>query len=284
VPAGYRGLSAVTYHGQTLFNRTDLKALRGAAHDLLYRYSARKADCVFTVSQAVKDRVVGEYRVPQERVVVSHLAPSEAFRRTAGTDRASDVRKNYLGTDDPFILFVGKLSDRHFIPELLEAFANTLRRSKLPHRMLLVGPDALNPPVKQIIRAMSLKNHVIHVPFIPHLELPPVYSAAELFVYPASSVEGFGIPVLEAMACGTPVISTNQGSISEFARGSALLVENSTVSELSNAIELLATNSGLRQDLRLRGLATADRFKWKVTAEQTMNHLWQTAQRKGPKH
>lgn len=283
LPVGYKGLTAVTYHGQALFSRLGPKALRGAMHDVLHRYSARNADCVFTVSQAVKDRVVTAYGVPQERVVVSHLAPSEAFRRILDTDRRSAVSQKYLGTDDPFILFVGKLSDRHFIPELLEAFRDTLRRLALPHRILLVGPDALSPSVNEIVRRLNLEDRVIHIPFIPHLELPLVYNAAEFFVYPASSVEGFGIPVLEAMACGTPVISTDQGSISEFAQGSALLVENSTVPELSTAIERLATDPVLREDLRRHGLATANRFKWRVTAEQTMNRLWETAQRIGPR-
>jgi glycosyltransferase involved in cell wall biosynthesis len=178
---------------------------------------------------------------------------------------------------------VGKISGRHFIPELLEAFVSAARRSQLPHRLLLVGPDVLGLSVKNQARRLGFEDRITHIPFIKHAELPALYSAAEMFIFPASDAEGFGLPVLEAMACGTPVISTNRGSIAEFARDAALLVETSTIGEMSEAIERLAKNPAMRDELRRSGLEKSKQMRWRKTAEETMQLLWETATH-GPRH
>ncbi|MEE8585286.1 MAG: glycosyltransferase family 1 protein, partial [Acidobacteriota bacterium] len=246
VPLGYPGRCAVSYLGPAQHPARSLHALRGRLYDRLQRYSARRADHVFTCSRIVKERVVDVYGVAPERVSITYLAASQLFRPIDDQQELRRVRQHFLGSQDPFILFVGKLSGRHSIPELLEAFAQVQRRGNLPHRLLLAGPDTLGLNVPARARSAGLAGQVIHIPFVPHAELPALYSAAEIFIFPASQAEGFGIPVLEAMACGTPVISTNQGSIPEFASQSALLVERSSPEEMSQAILRMATDQSLR--------------------------------------
>ena len=277
VPRGYRGRCAVTYHGPALIRRFGAQFLRVAAYDRLHRYSARRAGIVFTCSRAVKRRVVEVYGVPSKQVSVTYMAPSHAFAPTTDAAVRAHTRKRYLGSDDPYVLFVGKLSDRHFIPEMLEAFASSVRRASLPHRMLVVGPDVRGFDVARRARRLGMAERIVHVPFVKHLDLPAVYGAADFFLYPASDAEGFGIPVLEAMACGTPVISTNRGGVSEVARDSAFLVENSSVEELSAAIEHVAEDAEMRDRLRESGLQRSSQITWRFTAEKTMRRLWRLA-------
>ena len=280
IPMGYSGRCAVTYLGPAAFPRWDLHALRGAAYDRIHRYSARRADHVFTCSSVVKARVVEVFGVPSEHVSVTYLAASELFAPVRERHRLDSARAAYVGSDGPFLLYVGKLSGRHFIPELLEGFADAVRRSDLAHLLVLAGPDEMGYDVPGYARRLGMADRIRWVPFVPHRELPPLYTAADAFLFPTCEAEGFGIPVLEAMACGTPVISVDQGSISEFARGSALLVSRPTRAELSAAIRQLTRDEELRRRLRTRGLETAARITWKFTADKTIGRLWDLAQRR----
>ena len=100
------------------------------------------------------------------------MAPSHAFAPTTDAAVRAHIRKRYLGSDDPYVLFVGKLSDRHFIPEMLEAFASSVRRANLPHRMLVVGPDVRGFDVPRRARRLGMAERIVHVPFVKHLDLP----------------------------------------------------------------------------------------------------------------
>ena len=124
---------------------------------------------------------------------------------------------------------------------------------------------------------MGIKDAVIHIPYVNHLDLPLIYNAAELFIYPASEAEGFGIPVIEAMSCGTPVITVNKGSLPEFAKGVSLLVEDSSVEQLKSGLERLIYNPLLRKEFADSGIERAKSITWKITAEKTMDVLWQVA-------
>jgi len=279
LPLGYEGRCAVTYHGPARYRGWSARALRYGCYDRLYRYSARRADAVFACSGVVKRRVVDVYGVPSDRVSVTYMAPSSEFAPVADAATLAATRRHFLGSDEPFILFVGKLSDRHFIPEMLEAYAHAARRAGLPHRLLVVGPDTLGFDVPRRARRMELADRIVYIPFVKHADLPALYSAAESLIFPTSEEEGFGIPVLEAMACGTPVISTNQGGIAELASGAALLVERSSVEELSAAIEKLSGDAALRDRLRAAGLERAAGITWKRTAEKTMERLGRLAER-----
>jgi glycosyltransferase involved in cell wall biosynthesis len=280
IPVGYDGRCVVGYHGPSDNRPPSLEWLRSLAYDRLYRYSARRADGVIAPSRAVKRRVVDVYDVPASRVTVAYPAPSRLFRPVRDEGEKARARERWVGGDGPFTLFVGKLARRHSIPELVRAFA--LARRKSPgHRLVLAGPDYLGLDVERLARRERVADAVVHHPFVPHAELPALYSAAEEAVFPVTEAEGFGLPVIEAMACGTPVLSVAQGSVPEFATGAALLVPTSAAEDLAAGLERLMEDDALRRDLAGRGLERAREITWRTTAERVLAAL-ETAARGTP--
>lgn len=276
IPFGYAGRCAVMNLGPAENRPGSYQWWRAQAYERLYRYSARRADEVFACSRSVKQRLVSVYGIPAPKVHVTYLAASRAFRPLRDPALLDEVRRRHAG-GRPFVLFVGKMAARHYIPNLLEAFAALTRTTAVPHELVLVGPDYLHLDIPARARRLGIGDRVVHVPFVPHLELPPLYNAADAFVFPASEAEGFGIPVIEAMACGTPVVTVNQGSLREFAPGAAHLVASSAASELSEGLRAVLADASLRERLAAAGLERAATITWRYTAEKTMDVLWRLA-------
>ena len=277
IPLGYRGKCVVTNLGPSENAPLGREWWRARAYERLYRYSARRATQVCACSRSVKRRLIDRYGIPEEKIHVTYLAASDAF--TVVTDPAllDAARARWAGGRSPLILFVGKLTGRHHIPRLLQAFAQARRTAGLPHTLLLVGPDPLGLDVAGRAARLGLGDAVLHVPYVGHRDLPALYSAAEIFVFPATEAEGFGIPVVEAMACGTPVVTVNQGSLREFAPGAAHVVEAPSVADLRDGILAVASDPSLRARLRESGIARAASITWAHTARKTMDILWRVA-------
>jgi glycosyltransferase involved in cell wall biosynthesis len=216
--------------------------------------------------------------VRAEAVDVIPLAPAPGFAGDGAPGEDDRIRRTYVGSNAPYILFVGKLSGRHAIPALVAAFAEARAGAASAHVLVLVGPNVLGLDVATLGRRAGLDERtLVHVPHVSEEDLPAVYRAADLFVFPASDAEGFGLPILEAMACGTPVLSTAQGSVPEVAGDAAWLVPDTSVRALSFGLAQLLSGPDRRRDLRARGLARAAQFSWRRTAEETMNSLWRAA-------
>lgn len=277
VPLGYAGPAVVTYFGPATNRRGSKEWWRARAYDVLYRHSARRAVRVLTAASWVKQHVVEAYGVEEARVDVIPLAAAPEFTAAAGDDERARVVPGGLGLDGPYVLFVGKLSGRHCIPRLVEAFAVARAAARSAHRLVLVGPNVLGLDLAALARAHGLEGAVVHVPFVAEAELPAVYRGADLFVFPASEAEGFGLPILEAMASGIPVVTTSLGSVPEVAADAALLVPDTSVVALAEGLRRLLADPGLRRDFALRGLARAAQFSWRRTAEATMDALWRAA-------
>lgn len=277
LPLHFRGRGAVAYFGPATNRRGGYEWLRAAAYDRLHRASARRAVHVFTAADVVRRRVVAEYGVPEERVEVIPLAAAPHFAPVTDRERLERVRRQLLGTEAPYVLFVGKISGRHHLPRLVEAFARARAEAALPHRLVLVGPNTLRLDLAALSRAHGLDPGLIHVPWAPDADLPALYSGAEVFAFPGTEAEGFGLPIVEAMACGAPVLATALGSVPEVAGEAALLVPSSTAEALAEALLRLLRDPGLRRDLARRGLERAARLSWRTTAERTMDALWRVA-------
>jgi glycosyltransferase involved in cell wall biosynthesis len=173
----------------------------------------------------------------------------------------------------PYILNVGTLEPRKNLAGLLQAFARA-RRKGLPHSLVVVGANGWgNSSVERLVDELGIREHVHVSGFVDDQTLPRLYAAADFFVYP-SLYEGFGLPVLEAMACGAPVITSNVSSMPEVAGGAALLVDPRSTDELCDAMLRLAGDGQLRSLLRVKGKERAGQFSWERTAEQT----WQIYQ------
>ncbi len=277
MPFGYKGKCLVTNLGPAENTFLSYHWFRAQAYEMLYKYSAHKATQVLACSHSVKKRLVNVYGVSPNKIKVTYLASGNAFQPISDKQIIEGARKKYLNGNYSYILFVGKLARRHYIPNLLKAFAEIYHENSFPHKLVLIGPDYLNLNIPKLAENLNVEKAVVHIPYVSHLDLPALYNAAEFFVFPASEAEGFGIPVIEAMACSTPVLTVNQGSLSEFAPGASHLVKDSSVEQLKSGLQEMIFNSSMRNELKEKGLERAKSITWKKTADITMNLLWKVA-------
>ena len=245
----------------------------------LYSHSATKATRVILPSQSTLDDIRDYYGIPEEKLVVVPLGADPSFRPIDEAERLSETRRRYLGEDRPFILFVGKLSQRRNIPILISAFAEAKRRAKLPHSLLLFGPNHLGLPLRELAEAAGVADAVVQDDGViaSHEELALVYSAADLFVS-ASSYEGFSLPLVEALSCGRPSVVVDTSALAEIAGGASLLVHEPSTEALADGIERALTDDELRRTLSAAALERADHFRWEETARRTLDVLREAAE------
>ncbi len=234
------------------------------AHEV--RAAARRAARILAVSQSTKSDVVTMLGIAPERVAVTPLGVDDRFHPMP-PDRITQWR-NERGCHRPFILAVGTLEPRKNLPTLLRAFSRLT--PQIPHDLALVGPAGwLTGELQATLERLRLGDRVRLTGYVADAELPFWYAAAEAFVFP-SFYEGFGLPVLEAMACGTPVITSNVSALPEVAGDAALLVSPNDDAALAEAILRVVTDPALATALRQRGLERARPFTWHRTAVETV--------------
>jgi glycosyltransferase involved in cell wall biosynthesis len=235
------------------------------------RRSARAAAQVVTLSQYARNDLVSTYRLKPEKVNVIPLAAPSHFRWTSNEQELQRVRQTY-GIEGEYILSVGAIQPRKNLSRLIAAYSR-LRGAKpggkLP-KLVLVGKCAwLYEETLRTIRELGVTDSVVLTGYVPQADLPPLYSGTLCFVYP-SYFEGFGLPPLEAMQCGAPVIVGNRTSLPEVVGNAGLLVDPFDVDDIASAIQRLIADSGLRTTLRAQGLERAKLFDWQKTARQTL--------------
>ncbi|MGC8779506.1 MAG: glycosyltransferase family 4 protein [Anaerolineae bacterium] len=236
------------------------------------RAAVRKACRVIAVSESTRQDVIALYGVPADRVVVVPNGVAEAFRPADRSEVAAFRRRK--GLPERFFLFLGTLEPRKNIERLLDAYALFLRdhAARMADRPCLVIAGAKGWFYEAIfarVQRLNLADRVFFPGFVPAAELPWWYRAADLFIYP-SLYEGFGLPVLEAMACGTPVITSNASSLPEVAGDAALLVPPDDADALAGAMARVWHEPALAAALREAGLKQASRFSWQRTARETL--------------
>jgi glycosyltransferase involved in cell wall biosynthesis len=265
-PANRRGKTAciVTIHDliPLLFPEHTPKALKSRFHGV-YRWVMRqvgqRADLILTVSESSKRDIIEHMHVPPERVKAIYEGVSDRFVPVPRRPR-----------DEKVILYVGRLDPYKNVVGLLRAFNRLRREGQVNCRLRLIGPpDDRYPDVKQLIDAEGLRPHIEGPAYASGEELLDAYQQADLFVLP-SLYEGFGLPVLEAMACGTPVICSNRASLPEVAGDAAVLVDPTDETELLGALRRVLTDEGFADSLRQKSLARAAQFSWLRTAQETI--------------
>ena len=230
--------------------------------------SARAADQIITATANAKQDLITRYRLPAEKIAVTHYAAGAQFRRIKDATLLAAVRAKYQ-TGDPFMLAVGNLQPRKNWTRLIRAFRHAKHTAQLPHKLVIVGQrSGLDASILEA--ACDDPDAVILTGYVPAEDLPLLYNAAQLFAYP-SLYEGFGLPVVEAMACGTPVITSNVSCLPEIAGDAALLVNPYLETEIADTLVRLASDSSYRAELSARGLARARAFSWERTAQQTLD-------------
>lgn len=223
---------------------------------------ARQSRLVLVPSEATRGDVVSGLGLPPSKVSVIPYAAAEMF---APVDTPpSDPRLK-----DPYFVFVGTIEPRKNLIRLLDAFAGFAR--EVPRvRLVLAGQRGWKcEEIYARAAAPDVSSRVMFLNYVPEAELPALYSHALACVYP-SSFEGFGFPVLEAMACGTPVLTSSTTSLGELGRDAAWLVDPEDTDAIRKGLVALATNETLRHDLRQRGLARAQSYSWAETGRRTL--------------
>ncbi|MEP7294141.1 MAG: glycosyltransferase family 1 protein, partial [Chloroflexota bacterium] len=226
--------------------------------------TCRRARRVIAISHSTARDLTATLGIPADKIDVAAPGYDPALYRPLPADQIAAFRRaNHL--PDRFWLFVGTLEPRKNLPILLEAYA------QLPHRLPLViggGKGWDYEPIFAAVKRHRLENFVNFVGFIPSEDLPIWYNCAEAFVYP-SVFEGFGLPVLEAMVCGTPVIVSDASSLPEIASQSGLCVPPDDVAAWAEALRRAHDDADWRASARERGMIEAARYSWALTAQQT---------------
>ncbi len=225
--------------------------------------SVRRADHILADSQATKDDLVALYTTPEDKITVLLSGVDARFQPT----RDSGIRPKYGLSARPYIFSVGTVQPRKNYIRLIQALAVLRERG---HDLALViagGKGWLEDPIYAAIHAAKLEDYVHLIGFADDTDLPALYSAALITAVP-SLYEGFGIPVLESMACGTPVITSTVSSLPEVAGDAALMVDPTQLDAIINALERLINDQALRHDLATRGLARAQTLTWARSAQQ----------------
>jgi len=230
--------------------------------------AVRRAQAILAISHSTRQDLIDLLAVPPEKVTVTHLAAGPEFQPVTEADRLAAVRQTY-GLPQDFVLFVGTIEPRKNLKTLLQAW--TLLPGDLSHyRLVIAGRKGwLHEEVFRLMNSLHLNDAVRFIGAVRPEDLPALYSAARLFVLP-SLYEGFGLPVLEAMACGTPVVCSNTSSLPEVAGDAALLVSPDDPVAMAQAIAQALTDETLRAQLVERGLKRAAAFSWSITARQTL--------------
>lgn len=230
----------------------------------------RRSQAIIAVSENTKRDIMTCYGIEAGRIhVVPNGLDASAYR--LGIDAAGIKRRYDL---DAYLLFVGNMLPHKNLQRLIRAFASIAL--KFPHTLVIAGnKDArYHPRLEAEARDLGVADRVVFLDYVPLAELPALYAGADAFVLP-SLYEGFGLPILEAMACGIPVVASRIGALPEVAGEAAALIDPHDVPGMASALEAVLGDRELRAGMRRRGLEQAARFSWRNTAMQILRILWE---------
>ena len=256
----------VSFHDMTLllFPHLHTAKKRLLTASLIPRV-ARRASLILAPSEASRRDVIRLLGVDPARVrMIPYAAPDDFRPAAAGPEALAEY-----GVAPPYLLYVGTLEPRKNLPRTLRAFAR-VAASHPDARLVLVGQRGWDyEDVLREAQTPALRDRVLMLGYVREEHLPLLYTHATAFVYP-SLYEGFGFPVVEAMACGTPVLTSRSSSLSEIAEGAALVVDPEDEAALAEGMDGLLGDAALRADLRTRGLARVACYSWERTARETV--------------
>jgi len=238
------------------------------------RYSARHATRVIADSRATADDLIRYEAIPAAKIEIVYPGWDDTLRPVTDSHRLASVRRRYRLPEAPYLLYVGTLQPRKNITRLLQAWQKVIRSGTDAGAVLVLagGSGWLLADLPVQIEALGLVGRVFLPGYIAGEDLPALLSGALAFVFP-SLFEGFGLPVLEAMACATPVLTANSSSLPEVAGDAALLIDPRSVDAIANGIRRLLAEPALRADLVRRGKINLRRFSWPKAIDQIIDLL-----------
>lgn len=255
----------ITIHDMTFFTHPNyhLKSKVKYFQNMI-PISAKNANWILTDSENTKKDVVEILGTDQTKIKTVYFGTNFKFLKGS-----SKFIKQKYKLNCPFILFVGMIEPRKNIFNLIRAFSKI--SSKIKHKLVIVGKKGwMYDEIFELVEKLTLREKVIFTDYVSDKYLEYFYSAADLFIYP-SYYEGFGIPVIEAMACGCPVITSNNSCLSEIAKNAAVLINNpDDTEEIAQKIKRVLFSSIVKQNLSKKGLTRAKDFSWQKTAAKTL--------------
>jgi len=225
---------------------------------------------VFCYTDYLRQKLIERFRIDSDRIFITQPGIGEEIAPIKDKESLSAFL-NEFGIDAPYILFIGALTKRKNVEGLVRAFNMLVQESKINHKLVILGETIfLSESIFQTIKELDLEDRIILVGRRPYHELPLFYSGADLFVFPTFS-EGFGLPPLEAMACGTPVVASNATSVPEVVGDAAMLVDPYRHEDIAEGIFKCLTDNEVRRELILKGMARARKYTWQKAAAQTVS-------------
>ncbi|HDN79560.1 MAG: glycosyltransferase family 1 protein [Chloroflexi bacterium] len=269
-PFRFRGLSVITVHDLAFLIYPQILTRESARYYGQIDAAVERADHIIAVSECTKKDLMALLGVPEARITVVYEA-ADSIYRPIDREEARRKVKELFGLEWPFILFVSTLEPRKNVPTLLKAYRIIKERCPDDIKLVLVGGRGwLSGKIFEMVDELNLQDDVIFLGFVPREKLLYLYNAALVLAHPAI-YEGFGLPILEAMACGLPVIASNAASIPEVTGSAALLVDPEDEEALAAAIRRVLREPELASQLREKGLKRAASFSWERTARETLN-------------
>ncbi|WP_035141291.1 glycosyltransferase family 4 protein [Flavobacterium daejeonense] len=266
LPNRFKIPAIVTIHDLITLDFPDLCKYQSVFYfNFFLKKTIHNAEIIIAVSHTVKKDIIRHFDVDAHKIRVIYLGIDPIFKRTIDIH----ILKKY-NLPEKYILFVGNIEGKKNLTSLLLAFNELINQNKIEHKLVLVGKKGWkNKSVYKTISKYNLKQYILFTGYVPKKDLPVIYSMSDLFVFP-SIYEGFGIPPLEAMACGIPVIVSNQGASPEICGDACLLVNPYDTHEMAKSIEMLLNNKELRQNKINLGLERVKQFNWEKTAKETL--------------
>jgi glycosyltransferase involved in cell wall biosynthesis len=267
--------TVVTVHDLTplVFKDHFPSGIKGNLRWQMQRFNLKNTNAIITDSVASKNDIIKIAGISEKKVFVAYLAAADEFHKLHDHKLQEKVIQKY-SLPEKFILYVGDATWNKNLPNLLKAI------KELNITLVMVGKtlkqtdfDKLNPWNKDLVEINNLaqeNNKIIRLGFIPTEDVVALYNTAVVFVMP-SIYEGFGLPVIEAMQCGSPVVTTKGGSLAEVAGEAAYFVDGNDIASLTNGIGEVFFTLKLQQELSKKGLIQAKKFSWKKTAEETIS-------------
>ena len=230
---------------------------------------AQMADLIITVSESTKRDVIKFFNINENKIRVIYHGIDGRFRPIYNKDMLINIQRKY-NLSNKFLLYVGTIQPRKNILGLIKAYRVLLEDSKINHDLVIVGEHGWGyKEIHQLIKYLELEKRVIFTGYISNNDLTCFYNLADVFVFP-SYYEGFGFPVLEAMACGTPVVTSSASSLLEVAGDAAILVDPNSVEDIAGGIRRLLSDDKCRNICIEKGLKRVGKFNWRTTAIKTL--------------
>lgn len=273
-PLLYRGRSVVTVHGIEWLTHPGVP-IHSRVNQLYYssfvRMTCRRATRIIAISEFIKQAFMEHMGVAEDRIdVVHHGVDTDRYFRVTEEPLRERVRERY-GLPERFVLFVGAMVANKNLDRLLRSFQRVAKeRACRDVGLVIVGGEAWNSrPLQERARELGLEDRLTFTGYVPDEDLRTLYSLARVYAFP-SLVEGFGLPVLESFACGTPVVTSKVTAMPEVAGDAALLVDPLDEEELAGALFRALTEEELRRELVRKGYERAQQFTWERTAQRTL--------------